>query len=389
MFKIKNPVFFFFILWLFVLYLYSLNYSHVLIALKKETIIYVILSCLSFFMSFITIRLLFLNKKILLNKYYSSNISINDNLFIIFRIWLFFSLIEIFYFKGLPLLGLFGFGGRESYTEWGIPSLHGFLNAIVITLSNYLFYYYITTKNKKYLILFSLCLLWSVLLVTRQMFLSMVLHSMFIYILCMNIKIKSFLKVFSLGLLVIILFGIVGDLRSGDSESFLNLAQPTSDFPLWLPSGFLWVYVYIVSPLNNLNFNIINYPNFNFNLSPIVSSFFPSFIREKIFPPSNEFNFQLVNEYLNVSTMFPKYLSSFGYFGSLIFYYLFGLVISYFYLKFRTDKLNLKWMFCLIIIFHNIMFSVFVDFFFNLVFIFQFFLHYSISRPLNFDHDKT
>jgi oligosaccharide repeat unit polymerase len=340
-------------------------------------------------MSFFTIKVLLFKKKINFSLYKPKDILINENLFKIFKIWLIFTVFEILYFRGLPLLGLFGIGGNESYTEWGIPSLHGFLNAIVITLSNYLFYYYITKKNKKYIKLFLVCLLWSVLLVTRQMFLSMVIHAVFIYILCNKVKVYSILKVLFIALLVVILFGIVGDLRSGDPEAFLYLAQPTSEYPTWLPSGFLWFYIYIVSPLNNVNFNISNYSNFDFNLIPLISSFFPSFIKDKIFPPTIETNFQLVNEYLNVSTMFPKYLDSFGYFGSIFFYYFIGLFISYFYFKYRTDKLNPKWMFCLIIIFHNIIFSVFVDFFFNLVFIFQFILHFFISKSHRLEYDKN
>lgn len=389
MIKINNPIIFFSFIWLVVLYLYSKHYSLLLIPLKLETSIYVILSCISFLMSFFTIRLFFMQKKFTSSTKFIEGVNIKNNLKKIFKIWIIFTIIEIIYFKGLPLLSLLGIGGIGTYTEWGIPSLHGFLNAIIITLSNYFFYYYISKKNKKYFYWYLLCLLWPIILVTRQMLLTMVVQATFIYILCNKIKIKSVLKVFFSGFVIVILFGLVGDLRSGDADSFIQLVQPSSDYPNWLPSGFLWVYIYMVSPLNNVNFNIIKYPDFNFNLSPLISSFFPSIIREKIFPPTNQFNFQLVNDNLNVSTMFPTYLDSFGYFGSLFFYFFLGLIISFFYLKFKSEKPNIRWLFFIVIILHNFMFSVFVDFFFNLVFLFQFFLHFLISKSYKRSYDKN
>lgn len=388
MINIKNPIIFFSFIWLFVLYIYSKHYSLLLIPLKSETTIYVILTCISFLMSYLLVKLLFIQKKFTNSTKFLEGRSTNQNLTKIFKIWIIFTIIEIIYFKGLPLLSLLGIGGVGTYTEWGIPSLHGFLNAIVITLSNYFFYYYLSKKNKRYLHLYLLCLLWPIILVTRQMLLTMVVQATFIYILCNNIKIGSILKVIFSGFIIVLLFGLVGDLRSGDSDSFIQLVQPSSDYPTWLPSGFLWVYIYMVSPLNNVNFNIIKYPDFNFNLSPLISSFFPSFIREKIFPPTNQFNFQLVNENLNVSTMFPTYLDSFGYFGSLFFYFLLGLIISFFYLKFKSEKPNIQWLFFVVIILHNFIFSVFVDFFFNLVFLFQFFLHFLITKSLKLSYGK-
>ncbi|WP_298766053.1 O-antigen polymerase [uncultured Polaribacter sp.] len=380
MLKIKNPIVFFFVLWLFVLYLYSKQYSLLLTDLNNLTIIYILLTGLSLLISYCFVRMLFTHKFFEKKKVYDVNFGVtNFRLKKIFKIWLFFTLIEVIYFKGLPLLSLIGIGSGR-YTEWGIPSLHGFLNAMVITFSNYLFYFYLKKKDKKYLYGFLVCILWPILLMTRQMFMSMIIMATIIYILTNKIKLAAMLKVVFCLCLVIYVFGWAGDLRSGSSIAFINLVQPSSDYPTWLPSGFLWVYVYMVSPLNNLNFNIDIFPNLHFDPSPLISSFFPSFLRKEIFPSSNQFNFQLVNENLNVSSMFPKYLDSFGYFGSLLFYFFLGLFISFVYFKFKSKNTSIKWLFILVIIFHNIILSVFVDFFFNLVFLFQMFLHLYIAK---------
>jgi oligosaccharide repeat unit polymerase len=389
MFKIKNPILLFVIIWLFVLFIYSKRYSLVLTTLTNDTKIYVILACLCFVLSYFFVSAIFHRNKTVGNKTFSQNTNIQSGLNKVLVTWVFFTIIEITYFKGLPLLGILGLGGDSgAYTEWGIPSLHGFLNAMIILLSNYFIYFFIKTKDKKYIYFFILCIFWPILLITRQMLLSMIIQASFIYILIKEIKVKSIILFLCVSILVIYIFGVVGDLRSG-SEAFLEIVQPSDEYPSWLPSGFLWVYVYMVSPLNNVNFNLGKYPDFNFDLTPLVSPLFPSFIRDKFFSYSNQFNFQLVNDNLNVSTMFPTYLSSFGYFGSLIFYFILGLVISFALLKFQSRNANIGWVFFLAIIFHNLIFSVFVDFFFNLIFIFQIILHIYLSYKIKFVRGKN
>lgn len=390
MFRIKNPILLFVLIWLFVLYIYSKGYSLILTSLSTETFIYVLLVCLFFILSYyFTIAFFYKKTVIALNNVYYQNNKIHKRLYRVFLVWAILTLVEIQYFKGLPLLSIFGFGGNSSvYTEWGIPSLHGFLNSMIILLSNYFFYFFIKKREKKYLYFFLLCVCWPILLVTRQMLMSMIIQAVFIYILINNIKVKSILYYLLFTFLVVFIFGLVGDFRSG-SSAFIELVQPSDDYPSWLPSGFLWVYVYMVSPLSNVNFNIHKYPNFNFDLTPLISPLFPSFIREKYFSLNNQFNFQLVNDSLNVSTMFPTYLASFGYFGSLIFYFIIGIFISIAFLKFNKNNANVFWVFFLAIVFHNLLFSVFVDFFFNLVFIFQILLHLFICYSLKISRDKN
>ena len=51
---------------------------------------------------------------------------------------------------------------------------------------------------------------------------------------------------------------------------------------------------------------------------------------------------------------------------------------NYVYLKFRKES-NAKWMFMTVVLTHNLILSVFVDFNINLVFLFQLFLHYYLG----------
>ncbi|MDB5121057.1 MAG: hypothetical protein JWN56_2275 [Sphingobacteriales bacterium] len=385
MFKLHNPVTLFISTWLFVLLLYSMQYSFILTVLTASTVAYVALSCLSFGLSYLFVNVL-INKKNVITTYFISD-RVHKTLKLVFWLWLFLTCIEIAYFRSLPLLSLMGIGSG-AYTEWGIPSLHGLLNAMIITIANYCIYLYLTRKDRKYLFLFLLCLCWPIMLVTRQVFMSMTVQAALIYIVLNKLKTKTILIVTFSALLVVYLFGLVGDLRSGNAESFINLAQPSPDYPSFLPSGFLWVYIYVTSPLNNVNFNISSFPSFNFNLAYILASIFPSFIRGKIFSSEAEFDFKLVYEYLNVSSMFPNYLGAFGYWGSILFYFILGTIFSLIYFKTKLKTVNIKWVFILVVILHNILFSVFVDFFSNLVFIFQILLHYLIGTKIILKNDK-
>jgi oligosaccharide repeat unit polymerase len=245
------------------------------------------------------------------------------------------------------------------------------------------------TKEKKYIKYFLLCLLWPLMLITRQLFMSMAVQGILVYFFFNKLKTKNLLLFGVLALSIILLFGIVGDLRSGNSDFFIAVAQPSSNYPTFLPSGFLWVYIYITSPLNNVNFNIHDYPLFNFNPSPLLSSILPSFIRDKISFWGQSSNFKLVDDLLNVSSMFPNYLSAFGYFGSIFFYFIMGLIFNFIYFKTKRKKVNIKWVFILVVILHNILFSLFVDFFSSLVFIFQIVLHYIIGTKFNIKNDKV
>lgn len=384
--KIHNPVTLFVLTWILVLTLYVFHFSLVLTTLNFLLFTYIVLSCVSFILSYFLLNDFYRIKTI--NSVYFTKVNISITLKYVFYLWFLLSLLEIGYFRSIPILSIFGIG-EGAYTEWGIPSLHGLLNSMILVISNYCLYLYIQTKEKKYLKYFLLCLIWPLMLITRQLFMSMAVQGILVYFFFNKLKIKNVLRFGVLALVIILLFGIVGDLRSGSSDAFIAIAQPSSNYPTFLPSGFLWVYIYITSPLNNVNFNIHDYPLFNFNPSPLLSSILPSFIRDKITFWGQASNFKLVDDLLNVSSMFPNYLSAFGYIGSILFYFLMGLTFNFIYFKTKKERVNIKWVFILVVILHNILFSLFVDFFSSLVFIFQIFLHFIVGTKFYIKNDKV
>lgn len=376
----KNPAFFFSSVWIVVLWLYSRHYVLVLETLKQETTIFILLSLIIFSLPF-SLSFFLKNRKytpLLLPQ------KINIKFKKILKGWIVFSFVEILIFRSLPILA---FTGMDAfYTEWGIPSLHGFLNAIIITISNILFYKYMVYKKKNYLIFYFLCLCWPILLLTRQVLMSMILQMGLIYLYCNKIRFSKVFQYLIPVFVVIILFGLLGDLRSGE-DAMENVAGISENYPSFLPSGFLWVYVYLTSPLNNLNHNLDVYPDLNFSPWIVLGNLFPSFIRDKLLPENTGVATDLVNENLNVVTMHPQYLSAFGYIGALVFYFIYGCFVFYIYTKFRREN-NAKWMFMTVVLTHNLILSVFVDFNINLVFLFQLFLHYYLGTNFSFKRIK-
>lgn len=368
---IKNPAFIYCVSWLVVLLLYELHYALVLIPLTDFTIYYLLLTMLFWLLPFYVMLAAAKEQGLKYQSVRSFSPNFSSRYLLVFKIWTIGTIVELLYFHSSPLLSIF-IGGGVRYTEWGIPSVHGFLNAIIISVSNINFYKYLETRNSKYLKRFFMCLFWPLFLLTRQMLMSMILQAALIYFFKNKIKFTSLLRYAVVAMIVIYTFGALGDVRSGEG-AIENIAQISDDYPDWLPGGFMWIYIYITSPLNNLNYNIDNAPLFAFDLSSVLSGLFPSFLRAYIFEKTTTIS--LVTESLNVSSMHPKYISSFGVIGSLISYFLLSIIYAYFFMKYRL-KSNVKWLFVTVVVTHNLILSVFSDFNLNLVFIFQIVVHY-------------
>jgi len=134
---------------------------------------------------------------------------------------------------------------------------------------------------------------------------------------------KTTIVKFIAGTIVLILaFGAIGDYRSGSSELIKLWAQPTSDYPDWLPSGVLWVYIYISTPINNLVytsqiFRPLDDPTF----PNTVSTLFPSVVRNIFYGKQfdDAQSGELVTSAFNVSTAYIGPFQDFGSAGIVIF----------------------------------------------------------------------
>lgn len=374
---LANPVNVYFGIWLFVVFLYSLNLSNLLTPLKSATIYLIFGSGFFLFLGWFLAslkhkNLKFFNIKLDLKSYIDvfASKSFSRRLRIAFFIWLFFTLLEIVYFGNLPLFSLFGFGPSIRYTEFGIPGIHGFINALYFSVLLLYFIQFLIIRSFKNYFIFFLLVLWPFLVIHRMMFIAFFIQAFFVYYLLRDgqLKLKNLFILFIVSISVIFIFGYIGDLRSG-REHILRLAGFTTEYPDWLPTGFAWIYLYIVTPVNNINFNINNFTEISPFPFETFLRIFPSFVRDVLVDNFvQETSFQLYKNAFNVSTLFLILIKDFGYIATPFLFFFIGYINYLMCLKSMRDP---AYIFFRIVFLYALVISVFSNHMFHLVFIFQ------------------
>jgi oligosaccharide repeat unit polymerase len=379
---ILNPCLLYALIWSFLLLLYSQMLSELLLPLSIEAFIYFATTIIVFIFGFLTFSLI--TNKIIISPNVDINIYKNwilsrntsKTISILSKILLLGLSVELLYFQNLPLFSILGFGKTILYTEFGFQGIHGLLNSILLVIITLRFARQIIQPDVRNLFIIIILLLWPVLLVTRQLFITIALQFILIFILIRGANYKIFMRIVILIFLLIYIFGYLGDLRSG-REGIIALARPTIEYPSYLPSGFLWVYIYMVSPLNNVVNNISIAPYY----APvnIVSNLIPSFARDsfqELFTVNTPI-WELVNPILNVSSIHQKYITDFGLYGSNIIYFIMSFYFCYLLKRAKNDP---RYGFALIVILHGIIVSFFVDFLLHLVFIAQLIFYITLFK---------
>ncbi|MBE5202630.1 MULTISPECIES: O-antigen polymerase [Pectobacterium] len=314
---IIKPALIFSLTWLLTAALYSFKFSELLIypSYKAFNIAFFISG--SFWFGCLLSNVIFLNLKGGRVHFLTEErvFRIDKKIRILFKIWIVITVVEVIYSEGVPIIWLF-IGSSKTYADFGIPTLHGFINSLLLSISLISFYLYQFTKDKKYLFLPFFVCTWSVVAVTRNMLIVNVFQMLVLFIFYNKIAVKRVIKIASLFIVLILLFGIVGDFRTGKS-TFFELAAVSSNYPLWLPSGFLWVYMYLATPINNL-LNAINYENpiWSIGFENSTTMLIPSVLREVIYSNSQYTYFSnLITQAFNVSTAFLDPYRDMGYYG--------------------------------------------------------------------------
>ena len=363
--------------WLLALYLYGFGYSDLLEDLSYTTVSYILSSIFAVSVGWFLCSIIFMIlKKSKINR------AVND-----FskssRAWVFFLsvfaflgvLFEVAYFRGAPLFTALGYG-TIGYHDFGIPTLHGLLSAIVLSLSMYALYSYLKTSSKKFLCYYSVTLLVPVLAMSRGGLVSFAIQSVLIYVIFSGLSFAKLLRLALIFLIGIMIFGYIGELRNSDVVGLYDSFFIADNYPEYMPKGFIWVYMYITTPLNNVNNVIAHYNDWAFNVYGVFHGFLPTFIRQYFDAPQIV---NLVNEAFNVSSFMPVYLYSFGYYGSLIFYFLSSFVAVFISYKYR-QTLKLSYGFAAIILMHSAVLSIFSDFYFLQVYFFQLLIQFLVFR---------
>lgn len=350
--KKTNPVVLFNTVWFGIIFLYQFKLSYLQQDLTTDTYIVMILALLAFFFSFFICSLI--NHR-LLNKTENNERIVDKDIInikkinLIFLFWIIISIVEIVYSGGLPLIWKLT-GSSKTYFDFGIPSVHGFMNSIGLVLL--LLYYFIFLKNHKvnkslsrsgiFHIIFILG--YYLFLITRQILISGLIELAVITIYYRKFKGKKFNyknipKIILAVIILIIAFGIIGNVRTGYS-SFMNVAMFKYDVSNFF-AGFAWVYMYLTMTLANIN-KLVSLSFVSLGSYPVLNTFIPTVISKIIYSSSSiSTPTYLVTSAFNVSGYFVEFYLGYKLLGVIIITSLYGIFAYIFYRK-VNNKLSLK-----------------------------------------------
>ncbi len=260
--------------------------------------------------------------------------------------------LEFLYFGNFPLLAIIT-KVPLSYKDFGIPTFHVILVTFNSFFAVYLFQVILSKvkSTKKMIVYFILNLIPSLLIINRGMLVMILMSCLFVYLIKYQKKITMKI-VLSISVLLIIgmyLFGVAGNVRVNntyhtntsltDNSLFLQIGGATDKFKhSRIPKEFFWSYIYVASPLANLQKTINHYEfkkdiNLPDSLSFMVTQMFPDFISKRVvssYEIDAPKSLQVAPE-LNVSTAFADPYVFLGWVGISLFT-LFIFIFAFFYI---------------------------------------------------------
>ncbi|HEY0895728.1 MAG TPA: hypothetical protein VGE15_04195 [Sphingobacteriaceae bacterium] len=291
---------------------------------------------------------------------YSQIAAANTNTGTLLAIFVLYGL-EVAYSRTVPLLEVFA--GTYVYGEdtFGIPVLHTFLVSFNTFYAIYLFHQYLSSRSVNIFWLFVLSNLPFILLVTRSSILNILLGAFIVFLVSRErLAGRVVLKSVALVLLVFYLFGFLGNQRSaGGDPTFIPKASGATDEFLdsAVPKEFYWSYLYIASPVANLqnNINKTQEPQGGYKRL-IRDEFLPTFLTKFITAPQPK-EFYQINPFLNVGTIYVYTFSFAGWWGMIfMFFYLLLIINGYYLLVIRSDRFRVTG---LAILYNVIIFATF------------------------------
>ncbi len=248
--------------------------------------------------------------------------------------WALLYIVTIVYSGGLPIVWLV-VGSGKSYADFGVPTLTGFLNMMrAFALSGALLLY-LQTGRRKYLLLPLFMLFTAVCEVSRGAIMVLLSHALGIVFLRRSPTLWGIVRLVTLMALFVIGFGILGEFR-GSSLDTEGLAGDQAFF-VDLPVGVFFVFIYMVSPLNNLYYAADTItPSF----TPYYTSMalFPSVIRAILFPQTDQYPVELALESFNATTFYSPLVADFGWVGAFILVCFIQWVCSYLHVRARQGS---------------------------------------------------
>jgi hypothetical protein len=286
-----------------------------------------------------------------------------------FRCWIALTAVEVVFSGGVPIVWLL-FGSSKIYDNFGLPFIHVFVSSLLSVLALAKLGLYLLRGDRHRLFIPIFQLLWSMVIVSRGVMITALIQGVVLWLCIKGTNLKILFRTTVIFIAAVFLFGYVGDARSG-ADYFRGLADPTANYPDWMPSGVLWAYVYITSPLGNLvNTSFISKPSYDVLFPHTIYGLFPNPIKDVIYGKDFEYETRgdMVNAGLGVSSAYIGPYRDNGYTGIACFSILIGIISAYFWKKRRTLRGQLLYS----IMAECLVFTVFFNFLFYTPFLGQF-----------------
>lgn len=259
--------------------------------------------------------------------------SMSGKLMVLSLLWAGISAMEIVVSKGLPIIWIVT-GAPLTYQDFGIHSLHGFTNTLLLASSLISLALYLQSHRRAYLIMPIVSTVWAVVVVSRNLLLVNIVQLFILWLrfYARNVG-RTMARLIVFGFALLYVFGAVGDARTG-ADRFLAVAEPTITIPTWVPSGFFWAYVYVTTPLDNMLYNIVNVePSMSATLPNTLSSLLPSVVRGSLVTSQSNASEDLVSQAFNASSAFIGPYQDQGLPGVFVFSALIGIACTVFWYK--------------------------------------------------------
>lgn len=238
--------------------------------------------------------------------------------------WFAASCFEVVTEHGVPLLWFIR-GEDKTVQDFGIPSIHGLVNSFLLAGTTIYVLAAVVLRRRRYYLFLAMALGWSVVVVSRELMMVLTVQTTMIFMQHRKVNVGKLLF-WGLGLAaaVLLIFGLIGDFRS---PLFVkNTAGITEAYPKWLPSGFIWIYMYATTPLNNLIHTILHAaPVYDWSFPNTLQELFPSAVRYIVFPNLDRWSGaggSLVTQAFNVSSAYVGPVQDFGLLGAVVFAWL-------------------------------------------------------------------
>lgn len=318
--------------WLSVLILYNLGWSNLYPPISIELLAFFIINILAcgFIGFYLSYKGYITYKKIEYNLNKIKKLSI---------IYILANIAEIIYSRKIPIIAIIN--GELDNSDFGIPIIHPLIITFGIFLGLYIFHMIISNDTKKRIILlpyFILSFIGVTIIFGRGLMFMTFFGCCLIYIMSTSFNKKILLPLTLLGIFILYLFGLAGNIRIGETGvRITTIGQATEKFEnSYIPSEFFWSYIYFSSPIANLEYNLQTDKIHNIDKETLkklyISEIIPQFISNKIIPDNQTVEPNLITKALNVCSVYTRCYSIAGWTGIIImliyiFFYIFTILL--------------------------------------------------------------